>query len=168
MSECDVKECGNHSYALGWCHMHYRRYKRHGNPITVTRREYGQGTKDSSGYITIRNANKKRRAHVIIAEKALGRDLPNGAEVHHVDGNKTNNDNSNLIICPNRAYHRLLHLRTAALNACGNPQWRLCIFRHKHDAIDRMIVHCESYAHIECRRLKARQAYAAVKLTESA
>lgn len=59
--------------------------------------------------------------HILVAEKALGRYLPKGAEVHHVDENKRNYANSNLVICQDQAYHRLLHARLRILRAGGNP-----------------------------------------------
>jgi len=46
-----------------------------------------------------------------IAEQALGKPLPKGALVHHADGNALNNDPENLVICPDNAYHNLLHKR---------------------------------------------------------
>jgi hypothetical protein len=59
--------------------------------------------------------------HIAIAEAALGKYLPKGAQVHHVDGNQHNNANANLVICQDQAYHQLLEVRTKILKAGGNP-----------------------------------------------
>lgn len=65
--------------------------------------------------------------HILIAEKALGKPLPIGAECHHADGDKRNNANRNLVICQNRDYHQFLHVRTRVVRAGGNPNTqRLC------------------------------------------
>ncbi len=63
----------------------------------------------------------KKRLHVAIAEAALGKPLPIGAQVHHVDGDKWNNTPSNLVICQDRAYHFLLHVRDRVRRLGGNP-----------------------------------------------
>ncbi len=68
-----------------------------------------------------------QREHVRVAERALGHALPPGAEVHHVDRDKTNNTNHNLVICQDHGYHRLLHRRARILHAGGNPNTqRIC------------------------------------------
>lgn len=59
--------------------------------------------------------------HIAIAEKAYGRKLPKGAEVHHVDQDKTNNSPSNLVVCVDHAYHALLHSRQRIFDAGGHP-----------------------------------------------
>lgn len=79
-----------------------------------------------------------RGEHVLIAENILGRRLPKGAEIHHIDGNKRNNVPSNLIICPSRAYHMLLHMRERAFDACGNANWMRCYLCKEYDAPERL------------------------------
>jgi hypothetical protein len=59
------------------------------------------------------------KAHRLRAEKALGRPLPKGVEVHHADGSKS--EHAPLVICPDRAYHMLLHRRMTIVRAGGNP-----------------------------------------------
>ena len=64
--------------------------------------------------------------HLYKAELALGKRLPKGAVVHHIDGNSRNNENSNLLICPSQGYHLMLHVRERALAATGNPDMVPC------------------------------------------
>jgi hypothetical protein len=57
---------------------------------------------------------KYKREHVAIYEKHLGRELKttqgyNGEQIHHIDGNKLNNDLDNLLLCANLAEHQLIH-----------------------------------------------------------
>ena len=80
----------------------------------------------------------RRREHVIIAERALGKPLPAGAHVHHVDGDKHNNDPRNLVVCQDVAYHRHLHTRQRAKASCGNADWWQCVYCRKWDAPEAM------------------------------
>jgi hypothetical protein len=66
------------------------------------------------------------REYAVLAEKALGKPLPKGAEVHH-------HSETELVICPDRAYHKLLHQRQRALRACGNANWKKCRFCKQYD-----------------------------------
>ena len=97
--------------------------------------------------------------HILICERVLGKPLPVGAEIHHVDGNGSNNQNSNLIICQDRAYHMLLHIKEHALKACGNSSWRRCSICKKHDSVDNLVYrnrnsrNGDSYHHNSCRKL---------------
>lgn len=59
--------------------------------------------------------------HTLICERALGKYLPKNCEIHHVDGDITNNWPYNLVICQDRAYHMLLHSRQRIKNLGGNP-----------------------------------------------
>jgi hypothetical protein len=88
--------------------------------------------------ITINGVRKY--LHVHIAEKALGKSLPKGAHVHHVDYNKKNNANSNLVICPNNAYHALLHQRQDAVNAGYPAHYRRCSYCQEYDSPDNLYI----------------------------
>jgi hypothetical protein len=101
--------------------------------------------------------------HILIAEKAMGECLPIKAEIHHIDGDKQNNKNNNLVVCQDRAYHMLLHRRQKALKECGYANFRKCAYCGKYDDIKNMYKHTKryNYWHRECsnrynseRRLK--------------
>ena len=80
------------------------------------------------GYVRVTtNSRTYRYEHRLIAERVLGRPLPAGAVVHHVDDIGTNNANSNLVVLQSAAEHRQLHRRLRVLRAGGDP-WtdRLC------------------------------------------
>ncbi len=51
---------------------------------------------------------KQVRVHTLKAEAALGRPMRKGEVVHHINMDKFDNRNSNLLIC-DRSYHRYLH-----------------------------------------------------------
>lgn len=55
--------------------------------------------------------------HRLVAERAVGRYLKEIEVVHHVDGNKKNNLQSNLVICQDDNYHKFLHQRAKQLLA---------------------------------------------------
>ncbi len=59
--------------------------------------------------------------HRLVAESALGKHLEKCHPVHHVDEDRSNNANGNLVICQDTAYHLLLHARKRVVDAGGNP-----------------------------------------------
>ena len=52
-----------------------------------------------------------RHEHRIVAEQILGRKLLPGEIVHHVDGNKRNNREDNILILDSQSEHAKLHAR---------------------------------------------------------
>jgi hypothetical protein len=101
--------------------------------------KHGLGHITSHGYRTF-GKNAGTYEHRTLAEKALGRPLPAEVEVHHFDENKANNAPGNLVICPNKKYHKLLHTRQRALAESGDPDKRKCGYCHKWDHVEAMSV----------------------------
>ena len=62
-----------------------------------------------NGYTEITTGqNKGRGMHRVIVEKVIGRKLKTSEAVHHIDGDRSNNENNNLILMT-RSFHSWLH-----------------------------------------------------------
>lgn len=79
----------------------------------------GGRTVTSHGYVLIKrpdHPNADCRGYVyehrLVAEQIVGRPLTRGEHVHHRDGNKQNNDPSNLEVMPSREHHAVRHRTT--------------------------------------------------------
>lgn len=152
---CTVDSCGRKIAVKPYCFMHFRRWKKHGDPLRGAR-----PTQDPLKYRMLRTAEGKCvTEHIVIAERALGRPLPKGAQVHHVNENKLDNRPSNLVICPSAAYHNMLHMRTRAYDACGHADWRLCYWCKQYDKPEnlRLISPSKGGLHPACQKEKNRR-----------
>ncbi len=93
---------------------------------------------------------KRYYDHRLIAKNVLGRELKKDEIVHHIDTDKYNNINNNLCIC-SKSFHVFLHHNMLALKACGNKNYRKCVFCHKYDSLHNMSIANRGYYHKVCR-----------------
>lgn len=95
--------------------------------------------------------------HLLIAERVLGKPLSSSNVMHHINGNKEDNRNSNLVICEDRGYHNTLHRRTLAHKAGFPCHWRKCYLCGEYDSPENLFIYCwsgGSYAyHRKCKNL---------------
>lgn len=131
---------------------HLQRRERYGDPEAGPPvRLMGAGSLNkSNGYFRLMQNGVTKSLHVWIAEKALGKPLPPGAEVHHADGNKADNDPPNLVVCPDALYHDLLHQRLNARAAGAPLHWRKCRFCKRHDDPTNLFIDKTNVHHREC------------------
>ena len=101
-----------------------------------------------NGYVIV--GQERKPMHVLIAERAIGREFPPGAQVHHVNGVKHDNRPENLVVCPSQQYHALLHVRQKALDACGNANLRRCWFCGGYDDPKTMAPTGSQFRHRSC------------------
>lgn len=156
MKACAVIGCGRKHYGKGLCGLHYQRQWRNSSvtaeipPRETNRHKKGAAIVRANGYVY--RSGRNRNEHVLIAEKALGRPIPRGVVVHHIDENKRNNANSNLLICT-REYHNMIHARMRALAEAGNASFRKCHICRTWSHPSGMQKNGRGYRHKECHRL---------------
>ena len=157
-----VARCGNS--AKGWVKGEHRRFvSGHNSRLRGCGPDHFNwkgGRIKTNGYIMLNlpahpHANSKgyvKNARVI-SENALGKSMPEGIEVHHVNGDKADDQHANLVICENHKYHALLHRRTRAFSACSDANWRKCVRCKKYDAPLNMSRHSRGcVVHRRCSR----------------
>jgi hypothetical protein len=90
---CRIDNCGRTIGAQKMCKMHWARWKRHGDPLFVTKRT---NNPSSDGYIRIMVNGKGMVQHRYFMELHLGRELLPEENVHHINGNRSDNRIENL------------------------------------------------------------------------
>lgn len=138
--------------------MHYNKFTRTGNPLSKSLRSTSGDGFIHKGYRYFTVNGEKISEHRLIVEKVIGKKLPENAVIHHADENRLNNENSNLVVCQDNKYHRLIHQRLNSLNACGNANWRKCPYCQQYDDIKNMNAQkCGRFIHNACSAKSRRE-----------
>ena len=96
--------------------------------------------------------------YLLIAERALGRAIPKGCDVHHVNEIPDDDRGGNLVICEDTNYHRLLHRRTLALREFGDSNAHKCKYC-KQWGLDLRTYSRSAWHHIECHKKALIESY---------
>jgi hypothetical protein len=104
---CSVDACDRGAHSAGLCRSHYERRRKHGDPLAGTpfRIVTGDGSL-SHGYVWVAvppgqrhlvpDGRRAEFEHRLVMAQVLGRPLRGDEVVHHRDGDRLNNDPSNL------------------------------------------------------------------------
>ena len=95
-AKCSVYGCDRIEYSHSICTMHLKRQHRHGSPTYTRPSTKGKKIIDPSGYVRINIGGKYEREHRVVMSSILGRSLEPWESVHHINGNKQDNEIKNL------------------------------------------------------------------------
>ena len=107
------KKLNPEGYQRKWNAGHLSEYNRKNNPskmrneTRVKIREAHLGKGEGKAYKKI----FRRHEHRVIAEQKIGRKLKPGEVVHHIDGDKLNNDPKNLMVFSSQKQHIMWHAK---------------------------------------------------------
>lgn len=106
--KCEFCKTEHGPFRKGLCNACRVRLQRKGY-VERDRAVNGTGTTTVDGYALVTENGKRVYLHRLIMEELLGRKLTEHEVVHHIDGDKLNNDPSNLKLFASQAEHAKHH-----------------------------------------------------------
>lgn len=111
-TKCSIDGCNRAAQIKDLCKKHNTRLQRYGRTHLVRAENGSPRLRVTGGYVIIEVRGRKKYEHIFLAEKALGKRLPPKAVVHHMNRKPYDNFTPlNLVVCPDQAYHMLIHKR---------------------------------------------------------
>lgn len=102
-----------------------------------------------------------KRCYITMVEYILGKPIPKGAVIHHINGNRDDNRPRNLVLCQNQAYHMLIHLRMRSMESTGSPNFRTCKYCKKWEKLVNLSTahNAKMYWHSDCHNEAQKEVY---------
>ena len=122
-------------------------------------RLFGRAWVSMTNYVKRKVRGIPYLVHRAQVERILGRELPPEVVIHHWDNDGENNTNSNLLVCPNESYHKIVHRRMNALEATGDANALKCTFCKQWDNPANIKVTKACSYHKSCLNLYAAERY---------
>lgn len=88
--------------------------------------------------------------HILKVEKVLGKYLDNKFQIHHLNGKRDDNENKNLVVCDSDGYHKFLHRRKRAFDACGKANYKQCLYCKEYGDPEELR-HGKLFYHEKCK-----------------